>query len=810
MKNFLHDLRYAFRLLLKSPGFTIGALLALALGIGANTAIFSVVYSTLIKPLPYTDPDRLVMVWERDIKDPGDQNVANPANFEDWREQNRVFEDIGAVLDRYGHITSGGDPLEVVIQFGTPNFFKILGAKALIGRTFLPGDESEGEPVAVLSHGLWLRRFGGSGDVIGSTIDLRGRKTKILGVMPPDFQFFIKKGSFVGKPAEIWLPYPITSELRSRTTVGRFITPFARLKKGVTVQQARAEMDIIAEKLTTEYREFNAGWGVNVVPIRDQMSGSIRGALYVLMGAVGFVLLIACANVANLMMVRAVSRSREIAVRSALGAGRWAIVRQLLVESGVLAISGGIAGLLLAYWALQAMQSFRPVYGIQFNAVKINTVVLLYTLGLSLLTAFIFGLMPAVQMTRWNLQEHLKESSRGVQLGSSKTRNSFVVIEVALALILLVGSGLLIRSFVRLLDVNPGFNPKNVLTVRINLPGLRYEEDHQVLNYFQEATQRVRALPIVESVGATTFIPFGESASGTNFFIEGRPAPPPGEDNITMVYMTDANFFKTMQIPLIRGRIYTDAEVREPKRVVVISETLAKTYFPNEDPIGKRLTINMRDPNPPTQIIGIVGDVKHESLDAKIEPAIYWPHSELAWGIMTLVIRVKGDLVSAIPMINKTLRPIDPQLAFGEFRTLEETMGDSYAKNEFNMILLFILAFVAVALAMIGIYGVMSHSVAQRTQEMGIRMALGARAQDLLTMILKQGGKLILIGTVIGIAGGFAVTSLMESLLFGTSTTDLKTFFFVTLTIVLVAFAACWIPAKRASKVDPITALHYE
>ncbi|HSE40605.1 MAG TPA: ABC transporter permease, partial [Acidobacteriota bacterium] len=657
MKNLFHDLRYAFRLLLKNPGFTLGALLALALGIGANSAIFSVVYATLIKPLPYKDPDRLVMVWESSLKEPGDRNVANPANYADWRERNSVFTDIAAVADSFGHITSGGEPLEVVVQFATPNFFNVLGVKAFLGRTFVPGDETSGEPVTVISHGLWLRRFGGSRDIVGKTIELRGKKTTVLGVLPRNYQFFIKKGSFAGMPADVWIPHPITGEARVRQ--GRYLTPIARMKPGVTVQQAQGEMNIIAEKLLKENPVFLAGWGINVVPLREQISGSIRNALYILMGAVGFVLLIACGNVANLIMVRAVSRSREIAVRAALGAGRWAIIRQLLIESGLLAVIGGIAGLLLANWAIQAMQSFKPVYGIEFSSVNINSIVLLYTLGISLLTAFIFGLMPAIQMTRWNLQEHLKESSRGVQLGSSSTRNSFVIVEIALALILLVGAGLLIRSFASLLNVNPGFNPKNVITVRILLPRVRYTEDHQIVQYFQEALRRIQALPMVESAGGTTFLPFAETASGTNFFIEGRPTPRPDQEPTTLVYVTDENFFKTMQIPLIRGRLFTHSDAVEAKRVVLISEALAKTYFPNEDPIGKRLKINMRDdPNPATEIIGIVGDVKHESLDAKIEPAVYWPHVELPISFMTLVIRVKGDALSAIPTINKTIRPI--------------------------------------------------------------------------------------------------------------------------------------------------------
>ncbi|MCI0444466.1 ABC transporter permease, partial [bacterium] len=585
----------------------------------------------------------------------------------------------------------------------------------------------------------------------------------------------------------------------------------ARLKPGVTLQQAKAEMDLIGKNLTKQYPDFNTDWGVSVVPIREQLSGPFRSALFVLTAAVGFVLLIACGNVANLIMVRAMSRSREIAVREAMGAGRWRIVRQLLIESLLLAAGGAAVGLLLAYWGLQTLQSFQAVYGIDFTTVEINPVVLLFTLAISIVTAIIFGLVPALQATRWNLQEQLKESSRGVQLGSSRTRNVFVVAEMALALILLVGAGLLIRSFARLVSVDPGFNPKNIATVRVLLSDERYKKKEQGIQYFQKAIERVQNLPGVESAGATTFPPFAGPPSGTDFYIESRPKPKLGQEPITDVIITDGNFFKTMQIPLKRGRLFNFAETTEAKRVVVINEALAKKYFPNEDPIGKGLKINMRDePNPYTQIIGIVGDSKHANLEEPVNPTVFWPHSELPLPFMTFIIRTKADPTSAIPSIRQAIRSIDPNQPLGEFHLMENSLGETYARNKFNMALLAILAFVAVALSIIGIYGVMSHTVLQRTQEMGIRIALGARSEDVERMIMKQAGKLIVGGSLIGLIGSLALTWLMQGLLFGTSPTDGRTLFLVTLAIVGVALSACWIPARRASKVDPATALRYE
>lgn len=811
MNDFMQDLRYAFRTLRKNPGFALGAIIALTLGIGANTAIFSVVYATLIRALPYPNPDRLVIVWESKYQeDPKDENVLNPANFADLKEQNKVFEDMAAWADGYRQITTGGEPLEVAVQYANPNLFTLLGAKAFLGRTFVWGDENSGEPVVVISHGLWLRRFGGDPKIVGETIIFAGQKRKVLGVMPPNFRWFIKKGSFTGKEPEIWQPFAITPEQRTRE--GRYLTSVARLKPGVTVDAAQSEVTLIGKRFEQQYREFNTGWNFRVVPLRQQISGSVKPALLVLSGAVGLVLLIACGNVASLMLVRAVSRSREIAVRAALGAGRWRIIRQLLAESFLLAIVSGASGLLVAFWGLEALRAFRPVYGIDFQSVDLNAAVLLYTMIISLLTAILFGLIPALQATRWNLQETLKESSRGVQLSSGKARNSLVVAEMALALILLAGAGLLIRSFIRLTATNPGFNPRNIVTVRVLLANDRYPEPPQRIQYFQEAIRRIEAIPGVESAGATTFPPFAGPASGTDFYIEGRPEPPEGQEPVTEVLITDAKYFRTMQIPLKRGRLFTDAEATEAKRVVLINEALVRKYFGNEDPIGKNLTINMRDPdrNPPTRVIGIVGDAKHQNLDSPVEPTIFWPHPELPLPFMTFLIRVKGNPVFAIPGIHQVLRSVDPQLALSEFRTLEEAMGDTYARNQFNMMLLMILAGVAFTLSVIGIYGVMSHSVVQRTQEMGIRMALGARSEDVLKMVLKQGGKLILYGACIGLAGSLAVTWLMKSLLFGTSPTDGGTFTLVTLIITIMALLACWVPARRASKVDPATALRYE
>ena len=809
MNTFWQDLRYGLRMLAKNPGFTVVGVLTLALGIGANTAIFSVVNSVLLGPLPYRDADRLAIVWESRVDE--HQNTINPANFMDWKEQNNVFEDMAAFADFRGVVIGDGEPEEIPLQLATPNLFSVLGVEALRGRTLLPGDGQPDQPlVVVISYGLWQRRFGGRSDIVGRQLNLNRRDVTIVGVMPPSFQWFIKKGSLTSKAAEMWTPFVIQGEVRQRH--GRFMTSVARLKPGVTLEQAQSEMKTIGARLDQEYHDFNANWGVNVVPLRTQFTGEIRPALLLLLGAVGFVLLIACANVANLLLARAAARHREIAIRAALGAKRLRVIRQLLTEGLPLAILGGVFGLLLAWWGTSLLVSLSPPELIDLSVVHINLRVLAFTFAVSLLTGLIFSLAPAFESTRIDLNASLKDGVKGTGEGSGshRLRSVFVVAEVALALMLLVSAGLLIRSFARLQSVDPGFSSGNVLTMRVALPLRKYQEDAKVIRFFQEAIEQMRALPGVESAGAINFLPFAGPSAGTNFEIEGRPKPMPGQEPETGVCVTDMNFFQTLQIPLMRGRLFTSTEASEMKHVVVVNEALVRKYFPDEDPIGKRITINMKDENVPTEIIGVVGDIKHKRLDEEAEPMAYWPHPELVYPFMTLVIRTRGDAPSVAPAARNVIQSLDSEQPIADVRTLDSLLAKSIARARFSALLLTVFAGLALILAAIGIYGVISYAVTQRGHEIGVRIALGAQQRDVMSLILRSGIVLTALGILIGLLGAFALTRVMTTLLFGVTPTDAFTFASVSALLLLVALLACYVPARRATKVDPLVALRYE
>ena len=809
MEALWHDLKYGARMLAKSPGFTAVAVIALALGIGANTAIFSVVNAALLRALPYRDADKLVIVWEKSRKN--DQNVVNPANFMDWSEQNNVFTDMAGTYDRSAVLVGDGEPEEVPAQLATTNLFSLLGVEALLGRTFSADDGKPDQPrVVVLSYGLWQRRFGGDPRVIGRTLNINRAEAIVVGVMPAGFKWHIHKGSMTTKTAELWSPWVITNDMRTRR--GRFMTAVARIKPDVTFEQAKAEMNVIGARLEEQYNDFNAEWGVNVVPLRTQFTGEFRAALLVLLGAVGFVLLIACANVANLLLSRAAARQKEIAVRVAIGAGRARIVRQLLTESVLLASMGGAAGLLLALWATDLLVSLSPRELADLQQVKISVPVLGFTLAVSLLTGVIFGMAPAFEATRLKLQESLKEGSQNIGGGtrSHRLRSAFVVTEIALALVLLVGAGLLVRSFNRLQSVDPGFNAKNVLTMRISLPGRKYDTDRKRIDFFRQAVEQIKALPGVEAAGATNYLPFAGPHSGTLVEIEGRPKLPPGQELGTGACVTDANYFGAMQIPLKSGRLFTEQEATEMKHVVVINEAFARKNFPGEDPLGKRVIIYMKEDNVPTEIIGIVGDHKHMGLDSEIEPMSYWPHPEQAFPFMTFVIRTQGDPANIAPAARNVIQTLDAEQPLADVRTLESLLADSVARARFNTLLLTVFAVVALVLAAVGIYGVMSYSVTQRTHEIGIRMALGAQTSDVLALVVKQGMTLAIVGVGVGMAASFALTRIMASLLYGVSATDTLTFSLIPIVLGSVALLACYIPARRATRVDPMIALRYE
>ena len=810
MTTFWQDLRYGARMLWKSPGFTVVAVLALALGVGANTAIFSVVHALMLRELPYKDSDRLVMVWEANRPRDRHQNVISPANFIDWGERNTVFEGMSAFVDYRSNLTGMGDPAEVPVQGATPNLFPLLGVEPILGRGFTPEDAAQNAPpVVVLSYPFWQSRFGGDPGVVGKTLTLGGETATVVGVMPAGFQWLIQKGSLTGKQPEVWEPLGFGEQHRIRR--GRYMMSVARLKPGVTRERAQAEMDSVAAQLEGEYADFNKGWGVEVVPVRQQFAGEISTALWILLGAVAFLLLIACANVANLLLARAAARHREIAIRRALGAGRWRVVRQLLTESVLLALVGGALGVLLAWWGVETLARLSPRDLTDLGAVELNLPVLGFTLAVSVLTGIIFGLAPAFEATRLNNNEALKEGSRGSTGGarSRRLRAAFVVAETALALILLVGAGLLIRSFARLRSVDPGFRAANVLSMQVPLPR-KYAEPQQRINFFKEAVARVGAIPGVESAGAVSFLPFAGLGAATRFTIVGQPPPPPGEDLTTEVRVTDTNYFRTMDIPVVRGRTFNEQEATEIRRVAVVNEAMVRKHFPGEDPIGKRLVVSMSQNPEPTEIVGVVGDVKLHNLTAEVRPTVYWPHPELAYSSMTLVARTTQDPASVAAAARREIQSIDPDQPVSDVRTMEELLSASVARARFSTTLLGVFAAVALLLAVVGIYAVISYTVTQRTHEIGIRMALGAQTRDVLRMVVSHGLLLALAGVGLGLLGAFALTRLMSSLLFEVTSTDPVTFAAVALLLAAVALLACYLPGRRAAKVDPMVALRYE
>jgi putative ABC transport system permease protein len=808
MDDVLQDIRYGLRLCLRTPGFTMIAVFALALGIGANAAIFTIVNAVLLEPLPFRDPGRLVVMWETNVRRPGRANVLAPANFIRWRERATAFERMAPFYDYRINLTGAGAPEEIVGMDVTPDFFPTLGVAPLVGRAFADDEGPEGHnAVAVLSYGLWQRRFAGDAAVVGRTIQLNSRTITVVGVMPADMRLFLSRGSLAAKAADLWMPFAFTEA--HRTPRGRYMSAIARLAPGVGLAGAQAQMDTIAGGLTREFPQFDTGWGALLVPMHREISGDLRPALLVLTGAVAFVLLIACANVANLLLARGATRQREMAIRTALGASRIRVIRQLLTESLVLCVLGGGLGLLVAQWGLALLLAISPVSLADLGPVHLSYPVLAFTAAVSIATAVICGFAPAFEGSRGDVQEALKDGARqvGASVRHRRIRQAFVVGEIALAVVLLVGAGLLMRSFGSLRGVNPGFDARHVLTARVTVPTRRYDTDAKRIDFFATLTARLAAIPGVESAGAVSYLPLAGAGAGTGFTILGQPAPLPGQTPITDVSVCDDGYFSALKIPVLRGRTFTAREMREKSNVVIVNEALAKHYFPNEDPIGKSLVIAMSLPNVPTEIVGVVGNIRFSDLTTEVRPMTFWPHPQLAYSAMTLTLRTASDPAAFAPLVEREVRAMDKDQPVADIRTMDQWVSRSLSQAKFSSTLLGIFAGLALALAAIGIYGVMSYSVSQRTPEIGIRLALGAEARDILRMVVGGAARLAAAGLAIGVLLSLALSRTLASLLYETAGTDPLTFTAVIAVLGAVAIAASYVPARRASRIPPVEAL---
>jgi putative ABC transport system permease protein len=806
MESLLSDVRYAARNLFRRPGFTIIAVITLALGIGANTAIFSAINALLLKPLPFPELDRVVAVWDKLPSRGLQRNEVTVANYLDWQSQTQSFEQL-ALYRWWSANLTGIDPPERIQGFlVTANFLDTTGMKPIMGRNFLPEENQPGKgAVAVITHSLWQRRFGGDPNILNKTITINSITRTVVGVMPERFNF--------PKGAEVYAPLPMTPELmKSRGDHSYYV--LGRLKPGASIPGAQAELDNITARLEQQFPETNKGWGATIFPIVADTVRTYDTALWIMMGAVGFVLLIACANVANLMLARASGRKKEIALRTALGASRWRIVRQLLTESLIVALIGGALGVLIGFWGIDALRAANPAEASRFAPgwyqLGINAPVLLFTLGLSVVSGIVFGLVPALQASRTNLNDSLKEGGRQTSASSHRLRSSLVVFEFALSLVLLVGAGLLTRSFLALVKTDPGFNHDHVLTMNLMLPAAKYKDQPARAAFYNDLVQRVKTQPGVESAAVVNYLPLGGANSSDSYLVEGEPEPAPGDEHGGRYRVATPDYFRTMGISIVRGRGFTDQDRAGAPPVVIVNEAFVRKHWPGADPIGKRIRFyGPLERAPWMQVVGVIADVKHE-LNLAVTPEYYLPHAQNPWNAMVLVAKTSVEPGSLAGALRQQVWAIDKDQPVFDVKTMQEVRSTSVAVYSFSSVMLGIFAFVALLLASIGIYGVMAFAVTQRTQEIGIRIALGARSVDVLKLVVKHGMKLALLGMVIGLAGSWAVTRFIEKLLVGVEATDLLTFSVVSVCLLVAAFVACYLPARRATKVDPLVALRYE
>ena len=807
MNGFLQDLRYSARILLKKPGFTSVAVITLALGIGANTTIFSVVNAVWMRPLPYPEAEQLTLIAHRNTKREGNFELT-PASYLHVRQQSKSVEQIAAYVSHDFNLTGTGEPERLQGQVVSAVLFSILKVSPIAGRVFTEVEDRDGAPrVVLLSHELWRRRFGAEANIIGSTLTLDDQSYTVVGVMPPGFDF-------PTKDTELWAP--IAFNANAANDRGSFyLSGIARLNPGVTLEQGQSELDVIGRNLAQAYPQSNTDLGFSIVSLHESLVSGFKQALFVLLGAVGFVLLIACVNVANLLLARAAVREKELAVRAALGAGRWRLLRQLLTESTLLAVAGGALGLLLAVWGVEALKLINPGTIARLEEVSLDWRVLGFTLGVSCLTGVLFGLAPALQISKPDLQHTLKEGGRGFTgTRGQRLRRLLVITEIALSLVLLIGAGLLIRSFIQLQKVDVGFNPERLLTLRVEMSESKAQDLTRISNFYQQVLERVQVLPGVEAVGVANAAPIVTPGVRRAIVIEDKPDPPPGQSRLANYRVISPDYFRTLSVPLVNGRLLSAQENTQTLVVAVINQAMSRRYWGDDDPVGKRFKFGPRSSNTPWMtVVGVVGDVRQAGLDAASLPELYIPFTQTHpnWARpRVLFIRTAGDPLSLVAAVKSQIWAVDKDQTIYAVRTMEGIFARWLAPRRFNLWLLGVFAALALVLASVGIYGVISYAVSQRAREIGVRMALGAGRRDILKLIVGQGLVLTLGGVASGLLASFALTRWLESLLFGVSPTDLLTFVSVALSLTVVALLACWIPARRATKVDPLVALRCE
>ena len=813
LESFWQDIRFALRMMRKNPGFTAIAIITLALGIGANTAIFSVVNTVLLQPMPYKQADRLVMIWGENKARGYDLDLVSYLDYVDWKSQNRVFERMGASTDEMFTMTGAGEPVALIGYQFSPDFFDVLGVPPLLGRTFAPDEDRPGtNHVAVLNYSLWNTRFGGDASIVGKTITLDGQSYTVIGVMPRTFQH--------PPSVQIWTPLTIDAAYAKDRGI-RWLRVMARLKPGVTLDQAQVAMRTIAARLRTAYPTSNKDYDVNIETLRHMTSGDVRPALLVLLCSVALVLLIACANIANLLLSRAVARHREIAIRAALGASRFRMIRQFLTESVLLALAGGALGLLIAYWGAHALVAMFPstISNLsipRIDAIPIDRWVLGFAMLASLLTGILFGLAPALEACRQSPSESLKESGRtGAGTHGKRLRNVFVIAEMALSLVLLTAAGLMIRSFLHLVRADLGFRPDHVLSLRVLLPENKYKTDAQKVAFSDGVLERVQSLPGVEAAGTVTFLPLSGWWGTREVSVSGRPADPINKNPRPVWGSVSPNYFRAMNIPLLKGRYFTPQDNASNADAAILSASLARRLWPNDDPLGRQ--INVDGFSKPRQVVGVVGDVYQLGVGVQpngghsdVKSEIYVPYDQRPSHLLCLAIRTAADPLGIARAVQSKIWSVDKQQAVSFVETMDQLASETVVLQRASMILLGVFAGLALVLASIGIYGVISYSASRRTHEIGIRIALGAGAGDVLRLVVGEGLALTLTGVAIGMAGAFGLTRFLSSLLYGVRASDPATFVAVPVVLICVALTACYIPARRATRVDPMVALRYE